>query len=181
MIICITGMRGAGKSSVADILKKKGFAIFEMHDAIISEMKKRKLEINNETMKEFAINIRKRLGPDIVARKTYSMIRRSKNKNVVITGVRSDAELKYFKSHAKDIVVVSVSAPQKIRFMRLRKRKRSDDVKSMSAFLEREKAEKKLGIVSALNDADYIIANTGTMRDLKKNVDMLINKLEGKN
>jgi len=44
LIVCLTGMPGAGKSSVASFLKEKGFTVVTMGDVIREEAKRQGLE-----------------------------------------------------------------------------------------------------------------------------------------
>ncbi|MEK6944050.1 MAG: AAA family ATPase, partial [Thermoproteota archaeon] len=44
LIVCLTGMPGAGKSTIANGLKSKGFDVINMGDAVRAEAKKRNLE-----------------------------------------------------------------------------------------------------------------------------------------
>src|SRR5947209_2512913 len=44
LIVCITGMPGAGKSTIADALKSKGFDKITMGDAVRAEAVLRKIE-----------------------------------------------------------------------------------------------------------------------------------------
>ena len=44
LIVCLTGMPGAGKSSVASFLKEKGFVVMTMGDVVREEAKRQGLE-----------------------------------------------------------------------------------------------------------------------------------------
>jgi len=46
LIVCLTGMPGAGKSTIADGLKSKGFDAINMGDAVRTEAKKKKSRTN---------------------------------------------------------------------------------------------------------------------------------------
>jgi dephospho-CoA kinase len=49
LIVCLTGMPGAGKSSVASFLKEKGFAVVTMGDAVREEAKGRASSLPTST------------------------------------------------------------------------------------------------------------------------------------
>ena len=48
LIICLTGMPGAGKSTVANSLKEKGFLVITMGDIVREEARQRNLEMTDD-------------------------------------------------------------------------------------------------------------------------------------
>ncbi|MGC8587106.1 MAG: AAA family ATPase [Candidatus Micrarchaeia archaeon] len=181
MIICITGMPGSGKSVTADILGKMGFKIIEMGDLIREEMKRNGIKVTNENMRNFAIDIRKRGGNDIVAKLTAKKIKNLRNRGkIAIVGVRNADELSYFRRIFKRFATVEIYAPAKSRYERLEGRGRKDDPKNYNEFKFREKKEGKLGIASAIMSTDYVVLNTGSIADLKKSLKLLVGFLEEK-
>ncbi|MGC8671412.1 MAG: AAA family ATPase [Candidatus Micrarchaeia archaeon] len=186
MIIGITGYTGAGKSVVANILEKKGFKILEMRDAVVEEMKKQHKEITSQSLREFSTKLRQARGNDIVARLTYAKIKKLKGKNIAITGMRSTYEEAYFKSKIDNFVIIAVVAPEKLRFERIRKRNKPDDPKTLAEFKSIEekelngfsgKRDPRHGLKMLVEHADFLIFNTGTMSDLRKDVFSVIDFL----
>ncbi len=169
-------MPGAGKSSVVEILKKKRLRTIEMREPIIDMMRKEKLRVTNRSTREFSTEMRKRNGNDIVARLVVEKINREygggTGRDLVIAGVRGTSEIRVFrKVFNGKMVVVNVSAPVKTRFMRLKTRGREDDPKTLRGFEYRERTETGWGLSEAIKEADYIILNTGSMQDLRNNVE----------
>ncbi|MGC8699913.1 MAG: AAA family ATPase [Candidatus Micrarchaeia archaeon] len=179
MIICITGMPGSGKSVAANYLARKGFKIVEMGDTIRERMKKEGIRITNESIREYSLSLRKRFGNDIVAKLTVQKIKGNR-KNIAIIGVRSKKEMDYFRKKLGDFYVLALTAPKMVRYKRLKKRGRQDDMITMKAFRYREEKEKKYGIESAIKNADFIISNTSSLNELKKNIDAVLTYIKEK-
>jgi dephospho-CoA kinase len=66
LIVCLTGMPGAGKSSVASFLKEKGFAVVTMGDAVREEAKRQGLEPTDVNLGKMMLKLRQDLGPGAV-------------------------------------------------------------------------------------------------------------------
>ena len=182
MIIGLTGMPGAGKSEVAKILEKKGFKALEMGDVIRAEMARRKIPITNKNMRAFAIAFTHNRRT-IVAQHMLRDIKKMKGKDFVISGVKRKEEVEYFKKNTPKrigFVVVAITAPEKMRYERIKARGRPDDPKTLSDFRFREKKELSMGLGVVVRNADYFILNTSTRRELGKNVDRLLVYLRNK-
>jgi dephospho-CoA kinase len=184
MILGIVGMPGSGKTEIASLFKKKSFKILEMGEIVRAMMKKKGLEINNVSLRKFASEIRKKYGKKFVAEETVKKIKKisKSNKNIIIVGIRSPDEIVFFKKNFNKIIIIAVSAPKKIRFERMVSRNRIDDPESIKDFEYRERKEIGYGVEKALKNADYIIANTGTRKDLKIGIEDIIEnvrKLKG--
>ncbi len=175
MIICITGMPGSGKTMAADRLKKRGFGIMEMGNIVRDMMNEKHIPINNTSLREFALKIRKQHGRIAVAREVVKNIRK-RHGDVGIVGVRSVYEIKYFRENLDDIVVIAVEAPKPMRFMRLKARGRADDPKNQGDFEYREKKEKRYGVEGAIKQADYVVPNNGTLKKLATEIDAVLDR-----
>lgn len=170
MILCITGMPGAGKTLAADFLRdERRFKIVEMGDVVRDAMTEKGLKINNVSIREFALKLREEHGEDAVAKMVVDRVKKA-GSNVVITGVRSINEIDYFRQAVRDISVIGIIAPRDVRYVRLRNRGRQDDLKTMDEFEFREEKEKRYGVLGAIDAADYVITNTGTLEELKSNI-----------
>jgi len=190
MIVCIVGYMASGKSTVANIFKTKGFKIVEMGDTVREEMKRRGIEINSESVRTFSAKLRKEQGNAAVAKLTLKKIKNTKG-NIAITGMRSLHEYNYFKKKLKDIKIIAVSAPERMRFKRMLKRNKPDDPKTLSEFRKIEekerrgfatsKSEEKYGIDKVIDNADFVIFNTSTQKALKEDVSNLIKTLKLEN
>lgn len=159
MLICVTGMPGAGKSEIASRLAKYLNArLLNMGDFVRSEALKRGLPINRDNLMRLANELREEMGADAVARLVLANI--SEDSLYVIDGVRSLEEIDAFRSKTK-VILVAVHASPKERFKRLKSRGRRDDPKNYQEFLERDLKELKLGLGNVIAMADLIVVNQG--------------------
>ncbi|MGA3020771.1 MAG: AAA family ATPase [Candidatus Micrarchaeales archaeon] len=173
MIVCVIGMPGAGKSQVADVLRRMDFRTYELGDVVRGMMKEQDIEITPESLRKFSIVARRKYGYDYEARRLIKKIN-LKEGNIAIVGFRTKANLDFIKKHAK-VTSIAVIAPAKIRYLRLSSRRRPDDPKTMTEFMrQRDRKEIRFGILKVIKGADYVIANTGTVADLKKSVQMVM-------
>lgn len=174
MIICITGFPGSGKSDAAKILAANGYKRYELSSVVWDLMSKAAMERTPENVKNFATMIRNKYGREVVAKLLFKKIKSLHNSRIVVVGLRSKSELNYIRKRAKTITIALV-APPKIRFARILKRHRPGDPKTLSQFIKnRDNVELKWGINSVINSADYIIANTRTESDLRKEVNEVL-------
>lgn len=181
MLICLTGLPGSGKSISANIFKAHGFKIIEMSSFIRQMMKKQKIAITNKNLRNFSARMRKKYGKTIVAKltaeKIESLLKKSaeKNRKIVINGVRSMQEIRYFKKEFEKIYIIAIISNEKTRYARIVKRARQDDIKSYNDFLWREKKEISWGLKQVIRNADILIFNNSTKQELKRNINSLTN------
>jgi dephospho-CoA kinase len=98
LIVCLTGMPGAGKSSVASFLKEKGFAVVTMGDVVREEAKRQGLEPTDVNLGKMMLKLRQDLGPGAVGHIVLQKLARDgSSSNVVIDGIRSIAEVEVLK------------------------------------------------------------------------------------
>ncbi len=177
MMLCITGLPGAGKSEVGAILVEKGFAEVEMSASIREKMREQGIEASNVNLREFSLRIRKEYGGDIVARWAMESIKKLGTDKVLIVGIRGEDEARYFKSQG-ELKIILVTAPDDLRFERLKARGRPDDPKTKTDFDYREEKERQFGIEGIMARAQYVISNSGTMDLLKEDVNALLERID---
>ncbi|MCD6155167.1 MAG: flagellar hook-basal body complex protein FliE [Candidatus Verstraetearchaeota archaeon] len=177
MLICITGMPGAGKSTVANVARKLGIPVVSMGDVIREEAAKRGIECTSQRLGKFMMEIRRREGAGIVAEKCLDKISEIKNRIVVVEGVRSLEEIKVFEENCGEIIILAVHASQKTRFARLKRRGRSDDPSDWEMFKERDLRELEVGIGNVIALSDYILINENTIENIKNKARKLLEHL----
>ena len=168
-IICLVGMPGTGKGEVGKILEQEKIPIVVMSSVVREEVKKRNLALNIKNLDNVAVDLRKKFGKDVVAKRVAEKVKKIKSDLVCVDGVPNIEEI-YLLKNAGDVVIVSVNAPEKTRFERLTKRGESRDPKNFEEFKWREQKQINFGIGKVIESADYEIVNNGSVENLRKKV-----------
>ena len=164
LIVCLTGMPGAGKSTIANGLKEKGFEIINMGDAVRAEAEKRNLEPTSQNLGKLMLELREKNGPGAVAELIKPSIENSNSNVIVIDGIRSNDEIQVLKKSA-NVKLLSILASTDTRFTFLHDRGRSDDPKSREIFEERDNRELGIGVGKSIESADESISNNELTKD----------------
>ena len=171
-VIGVTGLPGSGKSIVARVAKNMNITVIRMGDVIRDEAAKRNAEIG-----ETAVKLREEYGDYVVAERCVELIKEhsddetSKNElKFIIEGIRSPHEVKIFERNFKTFKVIAVHSSPKTRFMRLKKRKRSDDSSNIAEFKRRDDRELKFGIGNVIATSNYMIVNEGPIWKFKNSI-----------
>jgi len=164
LIVCLTGMPGAGKSTIANGLKEKGFEIINMGDTVRAEAEKRNLEPTSQNLGKLMLELREKNGPGAVAELIKSSIENSNSNVIVIDGIRSNDEIKVLKKSA-NVKLLSILASTDTRFAFLHERGRSDDPKGREIFEERDNRELSVGVGKSIELADESISNNELTKD----------------
>ena len=164
LIVCLTGMPGAGKSTVADGLRMYGYDVVNMGDAVREEARRRSLEPTRSNLGRLMRELRKRDGPGAVAELVSPKIALSKSEIVLVDGVRSNDEIKSL-SKLGNLKVLAVHAPADARFGFLRERGRRDDPQTREHFEDRDTRELSVGISDSIALSDYALSNIGLSRE----------------
>ena len=158
LIVCLTGMPGAGKSTIADGLKSKGFEKITMGDAVRAEATRRKLEPTGANLGKLMIELREKNGPGAVAELIKDQIADSKSNVILIDGVRSIAEIDVLKKFGT-VKILAIHASGDTRFKFLSDRGRSDVPADRQDFAKRDSREMGVGISDSIALADETISN----------------------
>jgi len=164
LIVCLTGMPGAGKSTIADGLKPKGYEIINMGNAVREEAKKRNLESTRDNLGKLMLELREKNGPGAIAELVKSQIESSTSNVILIDGVRSNDEIEVLKKFGT-VKLLAVHASTDTRFDFLQKRGRSDDPQTKEHFEERDNRELGVGISNSIALSDYAISNIGLTKE----------------
>jgi dephospho-CoA kinase len=168
LIVCLTGMPGAGKSSVASFLKEKGFEVVTMGDVVREEAKKQGLEPTDINLGKMMLKLRQDLGPGAVGHIVLQKLARDgSSSNVVIDGIRSIAEVEVLKK-VGHVRLLAIHASQNTRFKHLKERGRVDAPSNGNEFAGRDKRELSVGVSEAIALANEVISNNDlTLEQLK--------------
>jgi len=182
MIIGITGTYAAGKDTVADYLKTKGFAYYSCSDIIREACREAGQETNRENLINMGNHLRKKYGNGYLAQEILKKIKKNKKEKALVVSIRHPEEVKRLKENSS-FFLITVDAPLMVRFRRTRLRKgRPEDRDSFEEFKKHEEEEKKgKGSGQQLDQvnkmADYKITNNGTLEELYKKIDKVLEKI----
>ena len=164
LIVCLTGMPGAGKSTIADGLKPKGYEIINMGNAVREEAKKRNLESTRDNLGKLMLELREKNGPGAIAELVKPQIESSTSNVILIDGVRSNDEIEVLKKFGT-VKLLAIHASTDTRFDFLQKRGRSDDPQTKQHFEDRDNRELGVGISNSIALSDYAISNVGLTKE----------------
>lgn len=176
MIIGLTGTICAGKGTVAEYLKGKGFECYIYSDILREEAKKRKYSESREDLQKVGNEIRAEYKDGGYLSKL--IIKKIQSDKAVADGVRNPDEIRELRKE-KNFYLMGIDAPQKLRFQRLTSRKREGDPKTFEDFKDIDDVENKgdsfgQNINECLKMANYIIINDGSLEELKKKVEDIL-------
>lgn len=157
-------MPGAGKSTIAEGLKSKGFDTINMGNAVRAEAKKINLEPTGPNLGKLMLEIRKKNGLGAIAELVVPEIKNSKSNVIVIDGIRSNAEINILRKHGT-VKLLAIHASTDKRFGFLQQRGRLDDPKTKENFEERDNRELGVGISNSIALSDDAITNNNKTKE----------------
>ncbi len=180
MIIGLTGKNGAGKGEAAEFLKSKGFGYHSLSDVIREEVKSRGEAITREALLRTGRELRAKHGTGVLAERILA--RMGTGGNCVVDSIRHPDEVAALRK-APEFHLLAITADAKVRFERLKSRKRESDPETYESFLRLETEEatsrnsegQKLEATSAL--ADTSIANEVSVPEMHAKLSEAVPKL----
>ena len=176
----LAGMPGAGKSVVVSVAIEKCYGVVVMGDVVREEAAKKRLEPNPENLGKIMLELRKKEGDNVIAKRCISKIEKAKEQKIIVDGIRSLSEIQEFKKHFPRFSLIAVHASPETRFKRLYKRQRSDDPKNWELFRERDARELSVGLGNAIAMAEHIIVNEEKLEIVKETIKQVLEKVEQK-
>lgn len=139
----ISGTNGSGKDTAGKIIADEyGLLFVSVTDLLRDELRKQNLEINRQNMRDLGNKWRREIGPDVLIDKAIEIYEQkaSDYKGLVISSLRNPGEAEYI--HKLGGTLIWVDADPKIRYERVKKRRRSaEDEKTYEEFLSEEQEE----------------------------------------
>ncbi len=178
MIIGLTGTIGAGKGTVVEYLKDKGFEHFSARTFIEEKLKRHNLPIDRAHMTDMGNKLRRENDPGYIIRTLYERAL-SSGKNSVVESIRTPGELERLKDE-KSFYLIAIDADKKIRYERIRKRGSSTDNISYGQFIEGEERELQSddpyaqNILACVKMADFNVTNNGEIKDIREQIDNIL-------
>jgi dephospho-CoA kinase len=177
-VASIVGMAGSGKSEVARVFARNGFKKVRFGDVTDEEIKKRGLELNEESERYVRQQLRKEHGMAAYAELNLPRIDvLLKSSDVVVDGLYSWEEYTLLKSrYGDDFHVVAVWASPKTRHNRVGKRQ-------IRPLTVEEAASRDIAELENTNKggpiaiADFTIINETSLEDLERETEKVISAL----
>ncbi len=176
-IIAFVGMPASGKSEAAKVVRMMGIPVISMGDAIRKEVTKRGLKPTDENTGGIGTMLRQQEGMDAIAKRCLPTIRSTKADVIVIDGVRNIEEVGLFKKEfSQNFILIAINTPFEIRFERIKTRGRSDDMQSGQELKKRDEREISWGLDKAIEKADIVINNTGSLQEFTANIEKFVSQ-----
>jgi len=163
LIVALTGMPGAGKTTVANYLAQNGIPLLIMGDVIREAAQNDGLEPTNDNLAKLMLRLREKNGPEAIAHLIANKIKTMKNENekfgvVIVDGIRSMAEIQVLK-RVGNVKLLAIHGSTLTRYSHIRERARSDVPSNIGEFDKRDRVEMSVGISDAIALADETISN----------------------
>jgi dephospho-CoA kinase len=181
-VLAFVGAPAAGKTEAASVAAEMGIPVITMGDVIRGELRRRGLPLSDENAGRIANELRAREGMDAIAKRCIPLIKGVKDREekkaktiIVIDGIRGVAEVETFKKEfGTDFVLIRIDAPLTLRYERIKTRGRGDDLLSIEEFEEREERENRWGMGEAMNKADKVVKNEGSLEEFKEEIKRIL-------
>ena len=163
LIVALTGMPGAGKTTVANYLAQKGIPLLIMGDVVREAAQNEGLEPTSGNLAKLMTRLREKNGPEAIAHLTANKIKTMKNEDkefavVIVDGIRSMAEIEVLK-RVGQVKLLAIHGSILTRYSHIRERARSDVPSNINEFDKRDRVEMEVGISDAIALADETISN----------------------
>jgi dephospho-CoA kinase len=163
LIVALTGMPGAGKTTVANYLAQKGIPLLIMGDVVREAAQNEALEPTSGNLAKLTIRLREKNGPEAIAHLIANKIKTMKNEDkefavVIVDGIRSMAEIEVLK-RVGQVKLLAIHGSILTRYSHIRERARSDVPSNINEFDKRDRVEMEVGISDAIALADETISN----------------------
>lgn len=178
-IIAFVGMPGAGKSEAAAYLQEKNIPFIRFGSLTDEGVKELGLDLTPDNERLVREKLRNELGMAAYAIKAEPKISEmlTESNIVGIDGLYSWEEYVYLKEKFPNLVLIHIFAEPKLRYARLLNRPIRPVPLDKSR--ERDIAElEKLNKGGPIAIADYMIQNEGDLEDMKRKIDVLLEKIK---
>lgn len=172
----VMGRMGAGKDAVTDYLQEQGWYEIGMGDIIREIAAERGIEPARDNLDKIQNEYAEKYGRGFLGKIVCDKVKESEYENVVVNGLRRPEDVSELGNEYDNALFIGVDADPEIRFERMAKRGRVGDPKTYEDFLKMDDSQNRIfGMDEAFGKTDVVIYNNGTLEDLRKKVDKLLN------
>ena len=176
-LVGITGTLGAGKGTVVEyLMQKHGYAHMSVRRLLIQIIKERNMPVDRDSMTSVANELRAKGGPSVIVEQMLSEAQAAGH-NCIIESIRTPAEAKVLKDSGAQLI--SVDAPQELRYQRIVTRGSSTDQRTFDEFKSDEAREmmnddpNKQNLQAVMGMADVRLQNDTSVEDLHRALDLI--------
>ena len=175
-VLATVGLPGSGKGEAATVASELDVPVVTMGDVIRAECRDRGLDpaTDHGTV---ATTLREENGEDAIAQRSLPIIEEQleDHDTVLVDGIRSDVEVERFRAAFEEFLLVEVHAPFEMRAERLDLRGRDASAEDGGESLqERDRRELDFGMGEAMNQADVVVENDGSLAEFHDRIRTLL-------
>ncbi len=177
MILGLTGTNGAGKTSAADWLRKRGFRYESLSDEIRLELEQRGLPATRDNLTRVGNELRASGGAGVLAQRIKERL--EPGVDYVIDSIRNPQEAAELRQ-LEGFRMVHFDAPRSVRFQRAVLRDDERAPSSLSEFVEQEERELSTPdpttqqLLATFELADETIFNDGSLEAFERALERLV-------
>ena len=182
-IIGITGTIGAGKGTIVDYLvTNHGFEHYSVRSYLTTEIHKRNLPLNRDSMVEVANELRSKYSPSYIIEQLYEQASAC-GKDCIIESIRTIGEAEALKKK-ENFQLFAIDADPKVRYERVVGRNSETDQISYETFLENEEREMssnephKQNLSACIALSDYQFENNNSIDNLYQKLEETIHEIK---
>jgi len=172
----VFGRAGCGKGIASEYLEKKyNYKIINLGNIVRALAKKEKLRPTRENLEKLQAKYSKRYHEDFVIE--HALEKAKRNGAVILDGIRKPIQAKLAKQRLKARLIL-VDASPKVRFERMKLRRRAGFSKTLEEFKKVEAKENKIfRLDKTFSLADYKVDNSKDKKWLYHQLDKIIKKI----
>lgn len=174
MIIGLTGTNAAGKGTVVDFLKEKGFGHYTARGFLTKELERLNRPVDRANMQDLANELRAQHGPAYIVEQLCEQARDSRN--AVIESIRCPGEIIALRQKP-GFLLLGIDADPLTRYQRaIARASETDKNMTYEQFVADEQKEKdnkepfKQNLTKCLEEADIFVLNEGTPEELAEKI-----------
>ncbi len=178
IVIGLAGPIASGKGVACDYLKTKYHAGYHRFSTMIRDVIRRLyIEESRENMQKLSLVLRQTFGQDLFAQALNKEIIQDENEVICVDGIRREEDITYLKK-LDNFVFIYIDADVKTRYERTvnRAENASDHNKTYEQFVTDHSADTEMTIPPLKQFANELIENNGTMEELERKIDEIVEK-----
>jgi dephospho-CoA kinase len=181
LVLGFVGPIASGKDAAVDYIKQKTQAeVFGFSDVLKEILALMYLTPDRDHLTKLSEIVRDAFGDDVLAKTILAKVNDAKSAVVGVEGIRRWADIETL-SQNPNFHLISIEVDPKIRYERITKRteKPDDKGKTWEEFLADNQKSTELAIQDVAAKAEFHVDNGGTMENLYKQLDEILEKLQG--